>query len=109
MSIFYRREETDTEVKIIYTSLAIRMYLTWGLLLLLLVISQYAKEQQDLLLGFILLPILFFIFFSILIVFNIAYWKPMKETRKAIKKGAIKVSGSRWSLKNPRTITISKS
>lgn len=109
MSIFYRREETNTEVKIVYTSLAIRMYLTWGFLLLMIGLSQYIKQEQDLLLGFIILPLLFFIFFVILIVFNIAYWKPMKETRKAMKKGEIKVSGSRWSLKNPRTITISKS
>lgn len=108
MAKFYTREETDKEIKIVFTSLAVRMYLTWGILLFMLILAEYAKSKQDLLLGFLLLPLLLFVFFITMIIFNVAYWKPMKELRAALKKGEVKISGSRWSLKNPRTIVIPK-
>ncbi len=106
MSLFYTRNETENEVTIVFTALAARMYSVFGLFFLLLYLTDQSPPGPDS--SVFLIPLVIFLLFLVTIVYTVAFWKPMKEVRQALKKGEVRVSGSRWSFRNPRTIVIPK-
>ena len=96
MSLLYERKETSKEIKI--------RYKYWGLYYIALLVS--------LILIFVLRGkysfFVFVVFFALAIVFMVGFWKPNREIRKAMKRGAVKVSGSKFSFSNPLTAVIKK-
>ena len=96
MSLLYDRKENSKDIKIRYTY--------WGLYYPILLIS--------LILIFVLRGVysmfVFIVFFALAIIFMVGFWKPNREIKKAMKKGAVKVSGSKFSFSKPLTAVIKK-
>lgn len=98
MGLLCKRKETDKEIIIVYKYLAIYYYIIFLLLLFLFI----PLTKEFIRIWFF--PILFFI----VILKTILTWKPNQELRRAMKKGEVKISGSRFSLKNPFIVKIEK-
>ncbi|MFA4887718.1 MAG: hypothetical protein WC595_05880 [Candidatus Nanoarchaeia archaeon] len=99
MDFMYRRKETTDKIIIVYTNI---LYFYIFLAVALLCSFLLPKELQAL--NFLITP-LFLIF---LLIFLVSIWKPNQEIRRAMKKGKVEVSGSKFSFSNPLTFIIKK-
>lgn len=97
MALLYDRVETETETVITYKYQPI-LYVG---LILFAILSTTDFE--------LISSAIFNILFLAFLIFWIINLLPSyKETREAMKKGSVQVSGSKFSLKNPMTIKIRK-
>ena len=99
MAFMYKRKETLDKIVIVY-SYAPYFYIFLAVALLCSFLLP--KELQAL--NFLITP-LFLIF---LLIFLVSIWKPNQEVRRAMKKGKVEVSGSKFSFSNPLTFIIKK-
>jgi len=100
MALFYERKETSDEIIIRYKYMPlVYIVLLGGFILSILVDEITGASWGYLIWAFI---------FIFLLIFIIDIWKPNKETKKAMKDGYVKVSGSRYSFSNPYTVVIKK-
>ncbi|OGF31416.1 hypothetical protein A2533_01985 [Candidatus Falkowbacteria bacterium RIFOXYD2_FULL_35_9] len=97
MPLFYTRQESESEIKIVYTNQAL-------VYIFLLII--FGLTFLDL--SFDWQLILFFFTLSFIIVWYAGLWKTGREVRQAMKTGKVIVSGSKLSFKNPVTVVIKK-
>jgi len=94
MPLFYKRRETEKEIIIEYKY----MYIIYLLIVIFLVASFIFPNYT----------VLSSIFWIIILIYLFDIWKPMCEIRKAMKKGYVKFSGSKWSASNPIVAVIDK-
>ena len=92
MGLFYRRIETGNEITIIY-KYNVHFWVAFVVLILLG--------------GFVNL-LFYFVAAVAVIVYMIDLMKPSGEIKKAMKKGAVQMSGSKYSFSNPTKIVIKK-
>lgn len=95
MPFLYSRQEDNEKVTIVFK---------YQSLILLSVIALLIISVLKPFLAVLIFPILFLL----ILVQLISYWKPRREISKAKKTGAVRVSGSQYSFKNPLTIIIEK-
>lgn len=96
MALFYKREETPSEI-IISFKFNVHLLIYVGTIILMNFLPKFT--------GFILV-------YKILAVIPLIYFcdilKPIREIDKAMRKGCVKLSGSRFSLSKPLTYKIDK-
>ena len=96
MGFIYDRKETKDEIIIIYKRYPIFSIGVWVVIAICLFFDKWV-------------PYLFQISILIaLIVLIINIWKPNQEIKRAMKKGSVQFSGSKWSFSNPLTARIKK-
>ena len=96
MSFLYERKENSKEITIKYTY--------WGLyypilFLFLILVFVFQGVYSILILA---------VFIGLALVFTVGFWKPNMEIKRAMKKGKVKVSGSKFSIRKPLTAVIEK-
>jgi len=100
MSFFVERVETEDKVVITFKKYAL---FVWGILAficLFLFSAHFLKEAG---------MILNFLFYGFLFYFLISHLKYYREIHAAMRKGSVKMSGSKYSFANPLTVEITKS
>jgi len=98
MGFFIDRSEQDGETKIILSKAAVFYYATWGMIIFGLLSWHY----DDLFTIPALLSAL------VMFVFAVPYWPVNFEIRKAMRKGQVIVSGSKYSFRNPLTYVVKR-
>jgi len=100
MGLFYKRKETSDEIIIVY-----KYYPLFWIFLIVIPISSVIL---DVVIGGKAGDILIDLIWVIVIIFLIDIWKPSQEVRKAMRKGNVQMSGSKFSFSNPLTVRIKK-
>jgi hypothetical protein len=95
MSLFYDRIESSGKTVIVYKYWPLFYYGLGGT-----IISSFILGKWCMLVG------LLFAMFVVVLLLDL--WKPTREVKKAMKNGQVKISGSKFSFKNPLTIEISE-
>ena len=102
MRLFFSRSEDDEQVVIRYTPTWFYLLITGVLVLLLLSVARLPFDPE---------PFKQFVFVGYVALFILYYlvtFKTRREIFRAIRERRIKVSGSRFSPKNPLVVTIDK-
>ena len=100
MPVFYERKEMPDEIII--------RYKYWPLFYIILVGGLILSIILDEIVGGLWGSMVWGLIFILLLIFIIDHWKPWKETKKAMRVGSVKVSGSKLSFSNPFTAVIKK-
>ena len=98
-TFFYTRKETGKEIMIVFNNYPILMISYISPLILAWIV--YLSDLNSTI-GIIVFT---FIYYIIMMLF---FRNKLKEIKKAMKKGNVKVSGSKWSFKNPLKYIIKK-
>lgn len=102
MALFYKRNEYQHEIVIEYPAWP---YIATTALLPLLILGVILQSQMQVP---YLVDVVFFLFLGLTLARLIGQWKTNKEVRQAMGSGNVTMTGTRYSLKNPVTITIKK-
>jgi len=96
MGFFIDREESDKEAVIRYKKLPFYYIGLGGMVVYLL----YCVVTQNY--SFFLIPVI------AMFLLSIPFWKTNAEIKKALRKGNVKMTGSKYSFKNPLQVVIQK-
>ena len=100
MPVFHERKETPDKIII--------RYKYWPLFYIILVGCLILSITLDEIVGGLWGYSVWGLVFIFLLIFIIDHWKPWKETRKAMREGSVKISGSKFSFSNPFVVVIKK-
>lgn len=101
MGFYYEIKETNDERIICYKKAAWFYIFMWPIVF-------FAGIQFLFGFRFTITTLLALVFFILMMIFAVPFWKLNSEIKKAMKKGNVRVKGSKYSFSNPLTYIISK-
>jgi hypothetical protein len=98
MGFFIDRQEMEQRVVICYKKVAWYYIFLFAMIVCAFLGGRFGRVSF----------LLSAIFFVLTFTFGVPLWRTNREVRRAMKRGDVRVSGSKYSLSNPLTFVITK-